>query len=357
MKALEPRALFVHCTAHRLNLVVQDTLDGVRVARGCLASIIENYVALGDSLEAIADDSSSRSTVASTASGFARLLREFRFFFGVRLAHHVLRLTTPAMRSVQGQSQSLSDNLGLIESLHAAVSGQRDKYDQFWEATVSQAETLGVDEPRNVRQSRPPRRLDDGVPPDHPSTPRDAYRRVYLEVVDRLLASLDTRYTGGDQQRLLQAETALRPEMRLALTYVKLLLTPPATSCSAERSFSLLRRLKTNLRSTLIQERLCQAAVLASYPGRLDKLDMEEMRRFVAETPQRTNAFAYIHNLTTTRHATDIHHPRPTDSSHLTTTTRHATDIHHPRPTDSSHLTTTTRHATDIHNPQPTSTI
>ena len=157
---------------------------------GCLASIIENYVALGDSLEAIADDSSSRSTVASTASGFARLLREFRFFFGVRLAHHVLRLTTPAMRSVQGQSQSLSDNLRLIESLHAAVSGQRDKYDQFWEATVSQAETLGVDEPRNVRQSRPPRRLDDGVPPDHPSTPRDAYRRVYLEVVDRLLASL-----------------------------------------------------------------------------------------------------------------------------------------------------------------------
>ena len=46
----------------------------------------------------------------------------------------------------------------------------------------------------------------------------------------------------------------------------------------------MLRRLKTWLRTTLGQERLSQAAVLASYPSRLDELDTEaEMRRFAVD--------------------------------------------------------------------------
>ena len=62
--------------------------------------------------------------------------------------------------------------------------------------------------------------------------------------------------------------------------------------CRGERSFSVLRRLKTWLCTTLGQERLSQAAVLASYPRRLDELDTEaEMRRFAADTTQRANAF------------------------------------------------------------------
>lgn len=42
-----------------------------------------------------------------------------------------------------------------------------------------------------------------------------------------------------------------------------LLATIPATSCSAERSFSGLRRLKTYLRSTMGQERLSNLALLS----------------------------------------------------------------------------------------------
>lgn len=391
MKEEEPRALFVHCTAHRLNLVVQETLEAVRdvydsmheVARlvsfykdspkrlvaleeagsqsalrplcptrwtcreGCLSSVLANYSALVDSLQTIADDRANRPPVASTASGFARLLTEFRFFFGVRLAQHVLRLTMPAMRSVQGPTQSLSDNLGLVEALQAAVTGQRDRFDDFWLDAVQQAKELGVDEPRNIRRTRPPRRLDDGAPPDHPATPRDAYRQVYYQTMDRLQTALRSRYSDGDQQLLLQAERGLvtgdRASINRAATFfgieperahlhvqmlhdickqrkiqlaslsdvvgvlqdgalrailpdcvklVRIVLTAPATSCTAERSFSVLRRLKTWLRSTLTQERLSQGAVLASHPEKLDALDVEkEMREFVSQTPQRVNAF------------------------------------------------------------------
>ena len=91
----------------------------------CLSSILAKHSALVDSLQTIADDRANRPPAASTASGFARLLTEFRFFFGARPAQHVLRLTMPAMRSVQGPTQSLSDDLALVEALQAAETGQR----------------------------------------------------------------------------------------------------------------------------------------------------------------------------------------------------------------------------------------
>ena len=58
---------------------------------------------------------------------------------------------------------------------------------------------------------------------------------------------------------------------------VKLLLLVPATSCSAERSFSSLRRLKTYLRSTMGQARLNHLAVVASHKEVTDDLDLEEL--------------------------------------------------------------------------------
>ena len=42
-----------------------------------------------------------------------------------------------------------------------AVTGQRDRFFEFWLATVQQAEETGVDEPKNVRQRIPFLRLDD----------------------------------------------------------------------------------------------------------------------------------------------------------------------------------------------------
>ena len=42
---------------------------------------------------------------------------------------------------------------------------------------------------------------------------------------------------------------------------IRALRTFPATTCSAERTFSVLRRLKTNLRSSMSQQRLANVAV------------------------------------------------------------------------------------------------
>ena len=56
---------------------------------------------------------------------------------------------------------------------------------------------------------------------------------------------------------------------------VRLLLCIPVTTCSAERSFSLLRILKTYLRSTMSQQRLTHLALLNCYKDLTSTLDLK----------------------------------------------------------------------------------
>lgn len=81
----------------------------------------------------------------------------------------------------------------------------------------------------------------------------------------------------------------LLPNLFAALvTYIVL----PTSSCEAERSFSLLRRLKTYLRSTQSQQRLNNLAVIASHRDFAAKLKLDEVvSEFVAATTTRRNRF------------------------------------------------------------------
>ena len=67
------------------------------------------------------------------------------------------------------------------------------------------------------------------------------------------------------------------PELSKA---IKILAVIPATSCSAERSFSSLRRLKTYLRNSMGQERLSNLALLhieRDYANKVMNEDMDKM--------------------------------------------------------------------------------
>ena len=79
----------------------------------------------------------------------------------------------------------------------------------------------------------------------------------------------------------------LLPEVILLL---RLFLTLPVTSCTAERSFSCLRRLKTFLRSTVTQKRLNNIAVLHCH--REKPVNLEEIcNNFIAKNEIRRNTF------------------------------------------------------------------
>ena len=88
---------------------------------------------------------------------------------------------------------------------------------------------------------------------------------------------------------VITAMTDTRMELKRvvpeATTLPQLVLTAPATTCTAERSFSLLHRLKSWLRSTLTQERLNHAAICATYPEAVMALDRAELLKEFIQKP------------------------------------------------------------------------
>ena len=68
------------------------------------------------------------------------------------------------------------------------------------------------------------------------------------------------------------------PELSKA---IKILAVIPATSCSAERSFSSLRRLKTYLHNTMGQERLSNLALIHIERDYVNKVMNEDMNKMI----------------------------------------------------------------------------
>jgi hypothetical protein len=84
------------------------------------------------------------------------------------------------------------------------------------------------------------------------------------------------------------AQTLLDQVCRL----LKLLMVVPATSATAERSFSALRRLKTYLRGTMGQPRLNSLLVLHCHQDRADRLNLKAVsQEFVSASEQRCKFF------------------------------------------------------------------
>ena len=76
---------------------------------------------------------------------------------------------------------------------------------------------------------------------------------------------------------------------------LKLLLVMPATNAYSERSFSVMRRLKTYLRSTMGQARLNHIMLLHIYEAQLDNLDLPSMANdFVCGNEHRLSYFGKI---------------------------------------------------------------
>ncbi|ELT87285.1 hypothetical protein CAPTEDRAFT_112284 [Capitella teleta] len=73
---------------------------------------------------------------------------------------------------------------------------------------------------------------------------------------------------------------------------VKIYMTIPVTSATAERSFSAFRRLKTYLRSTMTQVRLNNCAIMNCHKERVDALDLKDIAvSFVQANVNRMNYF------------------------------------------------------------------
>jgi hypothetical protein len=102
------------------------------------------------------------------------------------------------------------------------------------------------------------------------------------------------RYITLEQARVHMR--GLYPEVRALFTQVeqliRLLLVCPASSCTAERSFSALRRLKTWLRNNMTQSRLNAIAVCNVHQEIIDQINLSKVaEEFAGRSDIRRNIF------------------------------------------------------------------
>lgn len=78
-------------------------------------------------------------------------------------------------------------------------------------------------------------------------------------------------------------------------TLLKLYLTIPITTATAERTFSTMRRLKTYLRSIMTQERLNHVLIMHSYKFKVNSLDLSQIASsFISVNDRRPMYFGNV---------------------------------------------------------------
>ena len=115
------------------------------------------------------------------------------------------------------------------------------------------------------------------------------------------LEILGTSFSEEERQKVtihdvIKCLQSFSASQRLLLKQVcrvgRLLLVMPATNATSERSFSVLRRLKSYLRSTMSQPRLNHMMILSIYKELVDELDLYAVaNEFVGSSEHRLRLF------------------------------------------------------------------
>lgn len=230
-------------------------------------------------------------------------------------------------------------------------------FDLLWKSAEELCEANDGDLPCLPRARKVPKRLDDGGPSHIYKTPKEYYSVVYYQILDEAIGAIQVRFEGEGYNVLLAAERVIVPSfagktaveqadlqklqghfgddldfrhlpsqlevlanihtrspvtqlkdaadaLRLicagerclipdVITLMKLCLVLPASTASAERSFSALRRVKTYLRSTMNQARLNHMLILNAYKEMVDDLDINKLlTTFILRNEMRQRTFA-----------------------------------------------------------------
>ena len=81
-------------------------------------------------------------------------------------------------------------------------------------------------------------------------------------------------------------------------TLLKLYMTVPVTTATAERTFPVMRRIKTYLRSNMSQQRLNHTILLHCYQDRIDSLDLKDIAKYFVSANDRRQLYFAILELT-----------------------------------------------------------
>ena len=404
-----PKAVFVHCVCHSLNLAVQDSCKGISCIRSALdviqelsnlikysgkrksllekirqdltsdgpslrplcptrwtvkaksfESVLLNYEALLETLHTIVSEKDGTFEVVAKAGGIHKNMENFDVCFGIMLGEKFFGITDSLSSSLQGKNVTACDAKAASNTVCEKLVKMRadSEFDTFWERATTKAEELQLTDPTVPRVRRPPRRVDSGSSPStctFPS-PKDYFRKIYFEFLDNIKGEITKRFDQKNFYLYLRAEQLVlkaastgeilednlsetckhfdqdfdhsRLKNQLAVLHdlvchanptlqdihkailalgttsslfyevlklLQMLYVIPATTATAERSFSSLRRVKTYLRNTMTTQRLNHMMILHVHKHLTDLLDLHRVAaEFVSRNERRQHCFGTI---------------------------------------------------------------
>lgn len=318
-----------------------------------MKSLLENYESLIETLEEV---SKGYDDYARTASGLLALMAKFSTYFGIRMAYQLFSITDLLATQLQTKESSCSNAHSSTQMTIDCLSAIRteSKFTAFYEEVCASAEDLQCDEPKLPRKRKAPRRYDDGSTPHIFEDCTSYFRQQYFEAIDFVVRDLQQRIhqktfevantiealvvNNADAEKeahvpptmlrelygsdidfdRLEVELTMlpqagvekpvtfqavaetltaKPDIKHMLTEVdkliQIYLTIPVTTATEERSFSVLRRTKTYLRTTMTQKRLNHCMMLHCHKQQTDALDVQSLKKtFVSTNERRVNFFA-----------------------------------------------------------------
>ncbi|QQP57420.1 Uncharacterized protein FKW44_002402 [Caligus rogercresseyi] len=386
IQEVSPKAIYVHCYGHRLNLALQDTLEKNTVIRNALGVIqsIHNFfnspkrenvlrsVEMPADLEATPyiklkslsetrwscrweavkaiDQQPERIIIALLklsnnkdaktsvdARGLVKAMLEFQFLLGLQTLKVIFSNTNSLARYLQGHEVDVITAKATCDATMKTLSGCRDEemFSLVWEKAKKTAKIIREmasesDEDKTSRRKKnPSKRLQALVGEISEEEPSLSLIPIFANEDNNILMSLAKIVLGdgGEEsfklvsnfynvdEDLLMAEAAIFHNLEdvnfksandivkylssnsLSETLPhfteisKTLATIPVTSCSAERSFSCLRRLKTYLRSTMSQERLHALGLLSIERHYVNRVDIDTIIDEFGRQKGRNNMF------------------------------------------------------------------
>lgn len=317
--------------------------------KSAVSSLLKNYKS---TLRAL--DDAARcfgTTTAARASGLYTTLRGAKCFLGLKCSLPLLGVMEGLNRGLQGTEQTVDGMLQSVDIAKRELGAMRDS-NSFREIFVEAEDMVehvdAMEAFPQPRKRKLPARLGAGfVAPPNQSV-EDSYRVQYFSVLDSAISNLESYFTSADLREYGRAVTMLvtgevdksviqkypelsedletelpffrrrflnneeHPSMTVedirkiwvALNHqvqkmfpaveqlLRLVLISPASSCSAERSFSALRRIKTWLRNSTGQARLNHLMVCSVHSQILMGIDPQIIaQKFIESCDERRKVF------------------------------------------------------------------
>jgi len=231
--------IYVHCSAHSLNLVVQDAVANISCYRDALSmfgaiihfvrdspkrlrqfekiqshdanalrplcptrwvlresaltSVLQNYTEITTFMDAVSRDD--RGEAGAKAAGFSTQFGKFHTYFCLASLCKLFTSVGTVNQALQSSTLHLQQAKHLLDNLHALLQTTRNDFDSFFANTVSDAKRLGLSDPVIPRAIRRPTRLREGSDGHVFESPESYYRQLFLDLIDNASSGIAVRFS------------------------------------------------------------------------------------------------------------------------------------------------------------------